>query len=67
MLQCFHLLRGGRLNNIARHMLGLFHGEPGARAYRRILSEGAVKPGAGVDVFRHALEPVAGGTRADAA
>ena len=26
-----HLARGGRLNNIVRHMLGLFHGEPGAR------------------------------------
>ena len=63
-----HLERGGRLNNIVRHMLGLFHGEPGARAYRRILSEEAVKPGAGVAVLRRALEPVAGGqSRRDAA
>ena len=62
-----HLARGGRLNNIVRHVLGLFHGEPGARAFRRILSEEAVKPGAGIDVLRRALEPVRGGVRADAA
>jgi tRNA-dihydrouridine synthase A len=36
-----HLARGGRLNQITRHMLGLFHGRPGARHWRRILSEGA--------------------------
>ena len=53
-----HLARGGRLNNVVRHMLGLFHGEPGARAFRRILSEEAVKSGAGVDVLRRALDAV---------
>ena len=53
-----HLGRGGRLNNIVRHVLGLFHGEPGARSFRRVLSEDAVKPGAGIDVIRRALEPV---------
>ena len=53
-----HLARGGRLNNIVRHVLGLFHGEPGARSFRRVLSEDAVKPGAGIDVIRRALEPV---------
>jgi tRNA-dihydrouridine synthase A len=36
-----HLAQGGRLNQITRHMLGLFHGRPGARHWRRILSEGA--------------------------
>ena len=36
-----HLAGGGRLNQITRHMLGLFHGRPGARHWRRILSEGA--------------------------
>ena len=60
-----HLARGGRLNNIVRHVLGLFHGEPGARSYRRILSEDAVKPGAGIGVITHALAAV--GTRAEAA
>jgi tRNA-dihydrouridine synthase A len=48
-------------------MLGLFHGEPGARAYRRILSEEAVRAGAAVDVVWRALEPVRGGVRRDAA
>ncbi len=53
-----HLAHGGRLNNIVRHMLGLFHGEPGARTFRRILSEEAVKSGAGIDVLRRALQAV---------
>ncbi|MGI9477600.1 MAG: tRNA dihydrouridine(20/20a) synthase DusA [Hyphomicrobiaceae bacterium] len=34
-----HTARGGRLNNVARHMLGLFHGEPGGRLFRRHISE----------------------------
>ncbi len=41
-----HVANGGRLNNIARHILGLYHGEPGARAYRRFLSENAGRTGA---------------------
>ncbi len=60
-----HLARGGRLNNVVRHVLGLFHGEPGARAFRRILSENAVKPGAGIEVVWRALEQVR--TKAEAA
>ena len=35
------LARGTRLSAIARHMLGLYAGQPGARDYRRTLSEGA--------------------------
>lgn len=50
-----HLARGGRLHEITRHMLGLFAGRPGARAWRRALSEGAVKPGAGRAVVLDAL------------
>ena len=38
-----HLAAGGRLHQISRHMLGLFHGRPGARGWRRQLSEGASK------------------------
>lgn len=38
-----HLAAGGRLHQITRHMLGLFHGRPGARGWRRQLSEGASK------------------------
>lgn len=36
-----HLAAGGRLHQMTRHMLGLFHGRPGARGWRRLLSEGA--------------------------
>ena len=36
-----HLASGGRLHQVTRHMLGLFHGRPGARGWRRQLSEGA--------------------------
>ncbi|MBI1236723.1 MAG: tRNA dihydrouridine(20/20a) synthase DusA [Alphaproteobacteria bacterium] len=46
---------GARLHSMTRHMLGLFHGRPGARQWRRILSENAVRDGAGLDVVREAL------------
>ncbi len=49
------LARGARLNQITRHVLGLFQGVPGARQWRRTLSEEAVKPGAGLEVVRAAL------------
>lgn len=48
------LARGERLPAITRHMLGLYAGEPGAREYRRLLSEGAREAGAGPDLIRHA-------------
>ncbi len=50
-----HLENGGRLNNVVRHVLGLYHGQPRARAFRRHLSENAVKAGAGLDVLLEAL------------
>jgi tRNA-dihydrouridine synthase A len=53
-----HLAEGGRLNQVTRHMLGLFAGRPGARAWRRILSEGAHRPGAGPDLVERALAEV---------
>ena len=43
--------QGGRLHQITRHMLGLFTGRPGARGWRRILSEGASRDGAGLDAI----------------
>jgi tRNA-dihydrouridine synthase A len=49
------LARGDRLSAIARHMLGLYGGEPGAREYRRTLSEGARVPEAGPELFRRAM------------
>ena len=55
-----HLAEGGRLHQVTRHMLGLFAGRPGARAWRRILSEEANRPGAGVHTLERALTAVAG-------
>ena len=55
-----HLALGGRLHQITRHMLGLFHGQPGARAWRRVLSEQANRPGAGQDVIDAALASLRG-------
>lgn len=55
-----HMQNGGRLHQVTRHMLGLFAGRPGARAWRRTLSEGVSKPGAGpelvLDALRHVLQ-----------
>ncbi|MBM7070245.1 tRNA dihydrouridine(20/20a) synthase DusA [Actibacterium sp. 188UL27-1] len=53
-----HLQAGGRLNQITRHMLGLFAGRPGARGWRRTLSEGAHRPGAGLEVVEAGLDQV---------
>jgi tRNA-dihydrouridine synthase A len=55
------LANGVRLNSIVRHMLGLFTGVPGARAFRRHLATAAVRPGAGAEVLRDALALVADG------
>lgn len=53
-----HLEQGGRLAQVTRHMLGLFAGRPGARQWRRILSEHGHRDGAGLDVFEAALAAV---------
>jgi len=52
---CEQLSQGVRLNSVTRHILGLFHGQPGARAWRRHLSEHACKPGADESVLVKAL------------
>jgi tRNA-dihydrouridine synthase A len=49
------LARGTRLAAMTRHLLGLFRGVPGARAFRRYLATEAVKPGAGSEVLLAAL------------
>ena len=49
------LAEGSRLHSMTRHMLGLFTGRPGARAWRRHLATEAVKPGAGMHTLRDAL------------
>lgn len=53
-----HLSRGGRLHQVTRHMLGLFAGRAGARAWRRHLSEGAHAPSAGPELVEQALSLV---------
>jgi tRNA-dihydrouridine synthase A len=50
------LARDERLGRITRHMLGLFTGQPGARAWRRYISENAFKDGAGLEVLLAALD-----------
>jgi len=52
--------RGTHLAAMTRHMLGLFHGMPGARTWRRILTVEGVKPGAGLEVIDRALAAVSG-------
>ena len=51
-----HMEQGGRLHNVVRHMLGLYHGRPRARAFRRHLSERGVGADAGLDVLLAAIE-----------
>jgi tRNA-dihydrouridine synthase A len=51
-----HIAAGGKLHQITRHMLGLFAGQPGARIWRRILSERANRPGEGASLLDEALE-----------
>jgi tRNA-dihydrouridine synthase A len=52
------LARGAHLNHITRHILGLYQGVPGARKFRRHLSENAYRKDAGVEVLRDAFEMV---------
>ncbi|MEP7243703.1 MAG: tRNA-dihydrouridine(20/20a) synthase DusA [Gammaproteobacteria bacterium] len=54
------LARGERLSSITRHMLGLYAGQPGARDYRRTLSEGARALGAGAELIRKSVPGRAG-------
>lgn len=54
------LSKGTKLNAMTRHILGLFHGMPGARLYRRHISENAFKPGATIEVLTTALEKTSG-------
>ncbi len=52
------IAEGAQLKHVTRHMLGLFAGQPGARAWRRYLSEHAHLPGSGFDVLEQALQAV---------
>ncbi len=59
-----HLSNGGRLHQVTRHMLGLFAGRPGARGWRRVLSEGAHRDGAGTGLLLQALAEVTAAAQA---
>jgi tRNA-dihydrouridine synthase A len=62
-----HVARGGRLSHVARHMVGLFHGQPGARRFRQILSTEANRPDAGSEVLRRAFAAIEMGQAREAA
>lgn len=52
------LENGAHLGHITRHMLGLFQSMPGARQWRRYISENAHKPGSGIEVVQAALAKI---------
>jgi tRNA-dihydrouridine synthase A len=52
--------KGWKLNSITRHMLQLFHGQPGSRIWKRIVTEQSVLPGAGSEVLLRALAQMQG-------
>jgi len=52
------LKKGVRLHSITRHILGLFNGFPGARSWRRYISENATKADAGIEVVQQALSKI---------
>ncbi len=58
---------GQKLSSMTRHALGLYAGQPGARAWRRVLSEQAPRPGAGLEVIQAALSRVQPETLEDVA
>lgn len=59
-IEC-NLSRGVYLSHMTRHILGLFQGQIGARAFRRTLSELAYQTGAGIDVLKQAASKVSAG------
>ena len=61
------LARGGQFYGIARHMLGLFNGLPGARGFRRYLAENGPRATAGADVLARAIDLVSEPSSARAA
>lgn len=48
--------KGVRINYMTRHILGLYQGLPGSRKFRRVISEQAYKPNAGIEVIKAALD-----------
>ena len=54
------LAEGVRLSSMTRHLLGLYHAQPGGRLFRRVLAEQAVRFGAGIEVIEAAMAEVEG-------
>jgi len=52
------LTKGQKLNYITRHMLGLFHGQPGGKQFRRFISENSFQPDADITILEEALKRV---------
>ncbi len=50
------LAGGAQLHHLSRHLLGLFHGQPGARKFRRLISEKAHLDNAGIEVLLEGLD-----------
>ena len=59
-LEAYLREEGGKASHVTRHMLGLFNGRPGARKWRRSLSENAVRGDANAGLLGEALQHVAG-------
>lgn len=62
-----HIATGGRLSHVTRHMVGLFHGLPGARRWRQILSTQATRPDAKPQILFDAFSAVDTGLTTQAA
>ena len=62
-----HIARGGRLSHVTRHMVGMFHGAPGARRWRQILSSEANHSEADSRVIRRAFQSICEASAAEAA
>ncbi len=61
------LAGGARLHHLSRHILGLFHGQPGARKFRRLISEKAHQDNAGIEVLLEAMALMSNYCRATSA
>ncbi len=61
------LAAGARLHSMSRHLLGLYAHRPGARSFRRVLSEFATRPGVGFEVLDAAVRAAEGGSGSSSA
>jgi len=60
-MQAYAEREGVRIHHVTRHMLGLYHGRPGARRWRRFISERACLPGATPGLLARSLEALEAG------